>query len=320
MEKLSIIVPVYNVELYLEQCLDSLVKQTFQDIKIIIVNDGSIDNSKEIIEQYIKTYPHLIEAVDKINGGLASARNYGMKYAKGDYISFIDSDDHVDKEMFQQMVDKMEREEQDIVLCNMLYFYEDSKRNHEVKGLNLDWNHNIEFSAFLSPLSVCNKLFKRSLFDNVLFPDGLWNEDIPVITAIYTKTNKIGWIDKPYYYYRQRNESIMHSSYNEKMLDIFVVLKMMLDFQKANNTFEKYYNELEYLFIENCLYYGAFRFLRTDRYNMLIDKCVKTINEFFPRWRKNPYLKNLSLKNRIFVKTISVNTAMLYRTYLRLSK
>ena len=99
--KVSVIVPVYNVEKYLEKCLESLVNQTLKSIQIIIVNDGSSDNSQEIIDKYAKQYPNKIFSYIKENGGLGDARNYGLNYAEGEYISFVDADDWVDEKMFE---------------------------------------------------------------------------------------------------------------------------------------------------------------------------------------------------------------------------
>ena len=117
MIKVSVIVPVYNVENYLVKCLDSLVHQTLKDIEIIVVNDGSPDNSQNIIDTYVKKYPKKIKAFSKKNGGQGSARNYGLKYAKGEYIAFVDSDDYVDLDMFFKMYNKAKEDNSDIVIC-----------------------------------------------------------------------------------------------------------------------------------------------------------------------------------------------------------
>ena len=126
MIKVSIIVPVYNVEKYLDKCLKSLVNQTLKDIEIIVVNDGTKDNSQKIVDKYVKKYPKLVKSYIKENGGLSSARNYGLKYVNGEFISFIDSDDWVRKDMFEKMYQKAKKEDLDIVICDSINVYENN--------------------------------------------------------------------------------------------------------------------------------------------------------------------------------------------------
>ena len=127
MPKVSVIVPVYNVEEYLERCLDSLVNQTLKDIEIIIVNDGSTDGSKEIIQKYLNKYKNIVY-LEKENGGLSSARNYGIPYAKGEYIGFVDSDDYVELTMYEKMYNKAIEEKSDMVECDFIWEYPNKKR------------------------------------------------------------------------------------------------------------------------------------------------------------------------------------------------
>ena len=115
MPKVSVIVPVYNVEKYIDKCLKSLVNQTLSDIEIIVVNDGSTDNSETIIKQYLEKYQNKIKYVIKQNGGLSDARNYGMKFATGEYIAFLDSDDYVDNTIYEKMYNKATEEQCDFV-------------------------------------------------------------------------------------------------------------------------------------------------------------------------------------------------------------
>ena len=125
--KVSIIVPVYNVEAYLERCLDSLVNQTLQDIEIIVVNDGTKDNSQAIIDEYVKNYPGKVYGYIKENGGLSDARNYGIPYAKGEYVAFVDSDDYVDVTMYEKLYNKAVEQGSEMVVCG--YFKVDDSNN-----------------------------------------------------------------------------------------------------------------------------------------------------------------------------------------------
>ena len=124
MVKVSVIVPVYNVEKYITKCLNSLVKQTLKDIEIIVVNDGSPDNSQAIIDKFVKKYPKKVKSYIKKNGGLSDARNYGIEKATGEYIAFVDSDDYVEHNMYKEMYEKAKEHDFDIVVCDLKYIYE----------------------------------------------------------------------------------------------------------------------------------------------------------------------------------------------------
>ena len=323
MEKISIIVPVYNVELYLEQCLDSLVKQTFQDIKIIVINDGSTDNSQTIIDKFVLNFPDKVITAYKENGGLSSARNFGLEYAQGEYLGFIDSDDYIELDLYERMYDLIKEENADLIVCNIKYFYEDSSKQEFIsKGLNNQWNTDPKKAALLSPMFAWNKLYKRDVFitNNLRYPLGLWHEDIPVTVKMIILSNKIVALDTVGVNYRQRENSIMNAKYNPKMHDIFKILDLTLTEVRHQDKLNKYHDEIEYLFIEHLLFYGAFRFLRSSGYNSLLPEAIRLIKNTFPNWRHNKYLQKLSLKNRVFIHTISPFTAKLYKMYLEKKK
>lgn len=157
MPKLSIIVPVYNVEKYIERCLNTLVNQTLQDIEIIIVNDGSTDKSKEIIKKYLKKYSEKIQYYEKENGGLSSARNFGLNYAKGEYIAFLDSDDYVELNMYEEMFNLAKEENADMVECDFLWEWKKNERNE--KHEKDEKNEN--YSKIRILRDIVNKLIKR---------------------------------------------------------------------------------------------------------------------------------------------------------------
>ena len=123
--KVSVIIPVYNTEDYLKECIESLVNQTLREIEILIVNDGSTDSSLEIMKEFKNKYPNIIKIFDKVNGGQASARNYALSFAQGEYLGFVDSDDWVDITMYEEMYEKAEKEDADIVICDMVDHFPD---------------------------------------------------------------------------------------------------------------------------------------------------------------------------------------------------
>lgn len=175
--KISIIVPVYNVEKYLERCLDSILSQSFNAFELILVNDGSTDNSYKICEKYSYNDKR-IKLINKENGGLSSARNAGIEASQGEYIGFIDSDDYIDKFMYEILYNYAEKNKSDIVICK----YKKVDANF---GMNENLNYNVEeinYSNFqalnqlyeennIEFVVMWNKLYKRSLFDNIKFPD-----------------------------------------------------------------------------------------------------------------------------------------------------
>ena len=169
MSKVSVIVPVYNVEKYIKKCLESLVNQTLRDIEIIVVNDGSQDKSKEIIAEYVRKYPNIVY-VEKENGGLSDARNYGMKYAKGDYIAFVDSDDYVDTTMYEKMYNKAVEEKADYVECDFYWEYPDKLK----KDVGIRYSNKKDMLVY-ARVVAWNKLIKREIIHNE-FPKGLYYE------------------------------------------------------------------------------------------------------------------------------------------------
>ena len=128
MPNVSVIVPVYNVEKYIDRCLDSLINQTLEDIEIIIVNDGSTDDSEKIIKEYIKKYPQKFIYLKKDNGGLSDARNYAIPYVNGEYLAFLDSDDYIEKETYKKMYELAKKEKSDMVECDFSWDYPKKKK------------------------------------------------------------------------------------------------------------------------------------------------------------------------------------------------
>ena len=176
MPKVSIIVPVYNVEDYLERCLDSLVNQTLEDIEIIVVNDGSPDNSQAIIERYEKNYPNKVKGYIKENGGLSDARNYGMPYAKGEYVAFVDSDDYVELTMYEKLYNEAKAKDSEIVVCGYFKVDEKEKTMQSAQMGNMEFfdqnpRERKEILEINAPYAW-NKLVKRDLLERtkIQFP------------------------------------------------------------------------------------------------------------------------------------------------------
>ena len=319
---LSVIVPVYNVEDYLEENLDSLIHQDGSSYELIFVNDGSTDSSQEILKRYEEKVPFL-HVISKENGGISSARNEGIAHATGKYLGFIDSDDFVREDYVRRMLEKALEEDSDIVVCDLLTWYgEDDSRNYVMKGMNpkypdLPYDRRI----FLSPLFAWNKIYRRDFFleENISFEEGTWYEDLEPVTYLFSKAKTISYVEEMLISYRQRGGSVM-SSRSRKCLDIFNVLRKIYDRFSENGTLERYSKELEYLFIENLFVYGGFRLLALDDYQDIFAHAKLFIKKFFPDYRKNPYLKDLSGKYRTFVSLNSPLTLPLFKSYMMRKK
>ena len=223
MKKVSVIVPVYNVDKYLDKCLDSLVNQTLKDIEIIIVNDGSKDDSEKIIKKYQKKYPEIIKAYKKSNGGLSDARNYGLKYASGNYIAFVDGDDYVDINMFSKMYNYAKENKLDIVVCDTMM--QEENNTYALKS-NLGYSFDMVKNYIISYPMACIRLVKSSLMKKHKFEKGILYEDLNLMPILALDTEKIGFLEEPLYYYVIRSGSIMQQKeFSLKLLDIFKVLE-----------------------------------------------------------------------------------------------
>jgi len=226
--KVSVIVPVYNVENYLVKCLDSLVKQSLQNIEILVVNDGSTDSSALIIEEYAGKFPEKIKAFTKENGGLSDARNFGLDRASGEYIGFVDSDDYVTETMFEEMLQLAEKHQAKMVICNIQKVDQEGEVTQKLTQIpNMPEKIELEdhFSVF-SDLSyfACNKLFKKELFDHKRFKKGVHFEDIQLIPQLLLECRVLAQTQNFHYQYLERTDSIT-KTHTEKGLDILKSVK-----------------------------------------------------------------------------------------------
>ncbi len=226
MVKVSIIVPVYNGELYLKRCLNSLVNQTLKEIEILIIDDGSIDDSARIIDQYSKEYSEKVKAFFKDNGGPADARNYGITKAQGEYVAFVDCDDYVEYTMFEILYKKAILGKYGIV--DSSYFIEEKVK--EVKGkLPLPLNK----SQYIERFTACfwKLLISKSLINQVgKIPTKIWAEDIAYILPLVSYAKKIGYVDIPLYHYCIRKDSISKINLNNKIKELILAINYALEY------------------------------------------------------------------------------------------
>ena len=286
---ISVIVPVYNVEKYIEKCLKSLVEQTLKNIEIIIVNDGSTDNSKKIISKFAEKYSN-IKYYEKTNGGLSSARNYGIKYANGEYVAFLDSDDYVEKNLYELMYKKALQENSDMVECDFIWEY--YGKNGEIVKTKKDKRKKFKtLNQYVKNARVVawNKLIKKQIIDdfNIRFPEGLIYEDIEFFYKLFPHLNKISYVNIYGIHYVQRNGSILNSN-PEKIGDIFKILDNVIKYYRDLDIYE---NEMKYRYRRILLGSSMKRILKIK------DKKLK--KNFFLKTLKSLNMKQKNEKKSI---------------------
>lgn len=251
MAKVSVIIPVYNVEKYLERCLDSLLNQKFKDYELIIVNDGSPDNSQDIIDRYVKKYPKKIRAFKKENGGISTARNLGLKNTKSKYVTFVDSDDYVHENYLKSMYDKISSDDYDFVVCDLVLAYPDGKLERKSSLFEKDLTTPKEIKEKMHDFYpiVANKMYKTELItEDNLFHEGVLYEDVEFMYRLFSKVKKIGVVDEGLYYYYQNSTSIMHT-FNKRLYNYVDNWNYIFDYYKEKDIFTQYKDVLEYSFV-----------------------------------------------------------------------
>lgn len=272
----SVIVPVYNSAKYLSDCIDSILAQTFENIEIILINDGSTDCSASICDEYSLKYPN-IKVVHKDNGGASSARNKGLDIATGDYVMFVDSDDTIAANMVENLYEIMLNNDSDIS-ASLLKPTTDRERKLQKYD---------SMSAIVSLLtrkidcSQCTKLYKISLFADLRFPEGVTNEDIVFLVKVYSKIDRLIYVNENYYFYRMNLQSITHSVAH--VCDIYNNLEVITS--ELSGCDKKIKDALlvyrSFVLVDVCM-----KLIKTksiDAYNDLYGKCRSELIEL--KWR-----------------------------------
>ena len=319
MKSVSVIVPFYNVENYIEKCLETLVNQNLEDIEIILVNDGSKDRSKIIVDKFLKQYPEKIVYLEKENGGLSDARNYAIPHAKGEYIAFLDSDDYVEKTMYKDMYELAKKENSDMVECDFYWEYPYKNKRKEDKGVIYNGK-----KEMLEKVRVVawNKLIKKEILEKsrVLFPKGLRYEDVEFTYKLVPYLDKVSFLKKPCIHYIQREGSISNNQ-NERNKEIFQVLDNVIKFYKENNLYDEYKDELEYVYVRYAFCSSLLRIVKIKDENIqseLLELTWRKVNETFPNWKQNTVLKSKKDLKNIYLKTINKFTFDMYSTLFSL--
>lgn len=329
--KYSIIIPVYNVEQYLENCIENLLKQTYKDYEIILVNDGSTDNSVKICEDYSNKYPDVIRLYNITNGGPGAGRNCGIDHARGEYIIFVDSDDELKKEALSQIDKKIEKVHPELLIYdfeevdeegNVLYTH-DLKTLYEstasieksTPGTEKDLEKNFSLSDFpgllLDSPSCWNKVYKKSIFDNkdIRFPEQVWYEDLRFISKIYSQVDTIAYLDEKLYIYYKRLGSIMNNNNVARNAQIIEAVEDVREFY-TNTPYEK---EIEYIAIERAYIDASGRILSAKLDRKLLNSIRNYIKKTYPKYKKNPYLVRICGKQKVIYKLMNSHMYLVLR-------
>lgn len=278
----SIIVPVYNTEKYIEKCLQSILDAIKEDCEVIIVNDGSTDNSKEKIMNFINKLPERIKNnfvyTEKKNKGLADTKNVGLKLSHGKFISVVDSDDYISDDFYS--IARKYINDYDVIIYDVYVVFEKSHTLNYVSRAKSDWKED-DFAAILNGAisgSSCNKIIKKELYNGHTFPVGKQYEDTAVTPFILSETKKIKYVPYPMYYYLQREKSIVAT--NTLMSAFYKICENISEvIRQKNGDMEKY----KYVINE---------FIADRMLDMLSQDCMENKKEFL----KN--IQELAVKNK----------------------
>lgn len=299
-EKISIIVPVYNVEHYLRRCIDSLLEQTYRNIEILLIDDCSTDQSAVIANEYVEKYPDVCRYIrHQENAGLSAARNTGMQEASGEWLSFVDSDDWVTNDYISVMYETAQKDRADIVMCSVYYYYSPDNCKEVNPFGNLSTGDSHQAIVALSRSYACARLFRKELFisSHIIFPKDIRRgEDIATIIPLLTTTDKISLIARPMYYYFQRTTSLSNENKNIDISFYPKTVERMIKLSKPG--FE---TELEFRAISELMYGMVMLMVRSGRTRQEVRQHVDWFNKEFSNWRRNPYLSHLAKGKRLFI-------------------
>lgn len=316
--KVSIILPVYNVEKYLRDCMDTLVNQTLKEVEIIVVNDGSPDNCLSILESYEAEYGDKVKVYTTENRGVSHARNFAIEKAIGDYIMFVDSDDYIALNMCEQLYSKAIEDHNDLVICSRYNIYENRLNGQLISKVQVLKSVSQNFKLLDKKYELAHippfpwgKLFKRELLSELRFPENMRFEDLVLSYEVAVNAECIGVIKDPLYYYRRTTQTGFLNSFSESTFDILKALKMLFEYMEQKDFMKDFYDELIFICARHFLLrYPAFFAANNLGQLKLKLRIINETQDFLdsrdPEWRKNHYLLYTSdpyLRNKLSLYT-----------------
>ena len=309
---ISVIVPVYKVEKYLKKCVDSIINQTYRNLEIILVDDGSPDSCPQMCDEYLKIDSR-IKVIHQENGGLSAARNAGIRISNGEYIGFVDSDDYIVPTMYEILFNNIVEKNSDLAICNYKFVDEDGLPIHQQTESPINDEiltgyetlEKLNENGWWYYITAWNKLYKRNIFDKIKFPEGKLHEDVFVAHEIFARCEKVVTMQEILYLYVQRQDSIMSGLKSIKHLDEAEAIASRCFFYEKNNLNELIPDSLKILYRSYNLY----------RYDVNIDNMsdksrLKEIDKLF---KKTYFYFSGTRSLKDFVKYANPNIYYKYR-------
>lgn len=314
---ISIVVPVYNVENYLSDCLDSIYNQTYKNIEIILIDDGSKDKSGNICDRYVEKDKRAV-VIHKENGGLSDARNVGIKRAKGKYVVFVDSDDIIDSTLIECLYSMVSGSETQIGICDLLHCYphEGVFFKEETKRTTFDSDDAIVEMLYQRSFLVaaCGKIFPKKYFENIQFPVGILFEDSAIMYKLFDMTERIVYCDAQLYGYMHRDGSITTKTFSNRDYDILIICNEIIEYMQNRN--KKLQRAANVYYTNACLRI----FLNAPRngdYDKMIIKCEEDIKK--NRW-KCVFDPKVRKKLRMSLLLFTLNRKLLFIMYRKIDR
>lgn len=314
MPTISVIVPVYKVEPYLRQCVDSILGQTFRNFELILVDDGSPDGCPAICDEYAQ-HDSRVRVIHKENGGLSSARNAGLDVARGEYIAFVDSDDWIDPNYLEHLLFALQSDHADMAMCSVEKFWDNPQRIEQYLLSRELLSHDSAISLMTMGIwyhmIACNKLYRKPLFSDIRFPVGYLHEDEAVIHRILAKCQLVAIVKEPVYHYRQNANSIMHQSFQIQKSDKLSALsdRIVLAFHKKwSEVFSVTSSKYVMMFFD--MY---FCFPKADDNIIYFLRMEDSLKKALPYILRSP---SVSLRHKIYLTVIRINP----QVYLTIKK
>ena len=309
--KVSVVVPLYNTEKYIINCIESIRNQTYKDIEVLIIDDGSTDASGKVVKEYLENIDDKrVKYFYKENEGVGKARNYGMALATGKYISFIDSDDTIEETFYEKLVKKINDK---ISFVMTSYFNKiDGDKKEIIKVLKKN------IKLFKSP-SCCLKLFNLNKIKkyNILFEDSYLGEDLEFTVKLMINNDKFKIVKAALYNYYRRDNSLTHT-YNENMLTLKSAIDRIETYAKENKKYNKFKKRLEYMNISHVLIALMKRVQHLENFkNDVMYDLIDYVSNKYPNWYKNKYInKTLSLEEIKYLSGIYLKDEKIIFSYL----
>ena len=312
---ITIYTQAYNVEAYIEQCIISVISQTYVNFEWLLIENGSTDRTREIIKKYAQQDSRIkVDYFDENRRGFAN--DYIREKALGEYVVKLDSDDYIELNMLEKLYNIAKSDNSDIVLCD--YVEEYNNKNIEKKSLYIEAD-NIKRSYVLCVAGPCSKIINSDIFkkNDIKFLEGNIYEDLAIIPTLAFYSNKISYCNEILYHYVIRQNSTMNQTkYSKKLESIFNVMDTLYNSFKGKG----YDNELEFLYINHLLYAGCGRFLKYKGTNNMILKIIDTMNSKFPNWMENKYFQMQSKIYQLTCKIFVSNNKLLITFYKLLKR